>query len=217
GHTDVVPAGPENEWRFPPFEPAVHDGFLYGRGAADMKGGLAAMVTATETFLADSSSMNGSIAFLITSDEEGPAEFGTRHVVQALEARGEKIRWCVVGEPSSREALGDVIRVGRRGSLSGRLLVRGIQEHVAYPELALKPVHAALSALHELASRRWDDGYETFPPASFQVSNIHAGTGASNVIPGTLEVHFNLRYSPALDVASIQETVKGILERHGLN
>src|SRR5690606_26520912 len=154
---------------------------------------------------------------LITSDEEGPAEFGTRHVVQALEARGEKIRWCVVGEPSSREALGDVIRVGRRGSLSGRLLVRGIQGHVAYPELALNPVHAALPALHELASRRWDDGYEPFPPTSFQVSNIHAGTGASNVIPGTLEVHFNLRYSPARDVASIQETVKGILERHGLN
>lgn len=217
GHTDVVPAGPENEWRFPPFEPAVHDGFLYGRGAADMKGGLAAMVTATETFLADSPSMKGSIAFLITSDEEGPAEFGTRHVVRALEARGEKIRWCVVGEPSSREALGDVIRVGRRGSLSGTLLVRGIQGHVAYPELALNPVHAALPALHELASRRWDDGYETFPPTSFQVSNIHAGTGASNVIPGTLEVHFNLRYSPALDVACIQETVKAILERHGLN
>lgn len=216
GHTDVVPTGPESEWRFPPFDPTVDNGVLYGRGAADMKGGLAAMVTAVETFLGGSPRIHGSLAFLITSDEEGPADFGTKHVVQTLESRNEKIRWCVVGEPSSQDSLGDVIRVGRRGSLSGHLLVKGVQGHVAYPELAINPVHAALPALAELAAHHWDEGYESFPPTSFQVSNIHAGTGASNVIPGTLDVHFNLRYSPALDIATIQRTIKTILDRHEL-
>lgn len=216
GHTDVVPTGPESEWRFPPFDPTVDNGVLYGRGAADMKGGLAAMVTAVETFLGGSPRIHGSLAFLITSDEEGPADFGTKHVVQTLESRNEKIRWCVVGEPSSQDSLGDVIRVGRRGSLSGHLLVKGVQGHVAYPELAINPVHAALPALAELAAHHWDEGYESFPPTSFQVSNIHAGTGASNVIPGTLDVDFNLRYSPALDIATIQRTIKTILDRHEL-
>lgn len=217
GHTDVVPTGPESAWTFPPFEPVEKDGFLHGRGAADMKGGLAAMIIAVEAFLAERASFDGSIAFLITSDEEGPAEHGTRHVMRELAARGVKIDHCIVGEPSSREKTGDVIRVGRRGSLNGLLTVRGVQGHVAYPELAVNPVHRGLAALDELATRRWDDGFETFPPTSFQVSNIHAGTGADNVIPGELVVRFNFRYCPRQTADTLREQVAAILDRHGLD
>ena len=187
GHTDVVPTGPREEWQTDPFEPVVRDGILYGRGAADMKSGLAAMVTASERFVAAHPEHGGSLAFLLTSDEEGPSVDGTRRVVEALEARGEKIDWCVVGEPSSTDALGDTVKIGRRGSLSGKLTVHGIQGHVAYPHLADNPVHALAPALAELAARVWDKGNEFFQPTSFQVSNINAGTGAPNVIPGRAE------------------------------
>lgn len=217
GHTDVVPAGAASAWTFPPFEPVERDGFLHGRGAADMKGGLAAMIVAVEAFLAAHASFKGSIAFLITSDEEGPAEHGTRHVMGELATRGVRIDHCVVGEPSSRERTGDVIRVGRRGSLNGTLTVRGVQGHVAYPELAVNPIHRCLAALDELAQRRWDDGFETFPPTSFQISNIHGGTGAENVIPGELVARFNFRYCPAHTVEQLQAKVEAILDGHALD
>ena len=217
GHTDVVPTGPREEWSSDPFTPEIRDGMLYGRGAADMKGSLAAMITATERFVARHPGHRGSIAFLITSDEEGPAVNGTVKVVETLEARGEKIDWCLVGEPSSTERVGDVVKNGRRGSLGARLVVHGIQGHVAYPHLARNPVHQALPALAELAAVEWDRGNDFFPPTTFQISNIHAGTGATNVIPGELEVIFNLRFSTETDAGRIREKVERLLDRHGLD
>ncbi len=216
GHTDVVPTGPLEEWRGDPFVPAVHDGMLYGRGAADMKSGLAAMLTATEDFVRRHPQHRGSIAFLITSDEEGPSVDGTRRVVQRLAERGERIDWCVMGEPSSERTVGDTIKVGRRGSLSARLTVHGVQGHVAYPHLAENPVHALAPALAELTSRTWDQGTEHFQPTTFQVSNLNAGTGAPNVIPGELKARFNLRYSPVQTLAGLKVTVEDILRRHGV-
>ena len=217
GHTDVVPTGPREEWQTDPFEPVVRDGLLYGRGAADMKSGLAAMVTASERFVAAHPNHGGSLAFLLTSDEEGPSVDGTRRVVETLEARGEKIDWCVVGEPSSTDALGDMVKIGRRGSLSGKLTVHGIQGHIAYPHLADNPVHALAPALAELASRVWDKGNDFFQPTSFQVSNINAGTGAPNVIPGELRARFNIRFSTEQTVEKLQQTVTEILNRHKVN
>lgn len=217
GHTDVVPTGPREDWHSEPFEPVVRDGILYGRGAADMKSALAAMVTATERFVARHPDHHGSLAFLFTSDEEGPAVDGTRKVMDLLESRREKIDWCVVGEPTSHEALGDTIKIGRRGSLSGRLTVHGVQGHIAYPHLASNPVHAFAPALAELATRHWDEGNDYFQPTSFQVSNIAAGTGAPNVIPGELKVRFNLRFSTEQTVESLQRTVSAILDGHRLN
>jgi len=214
GHTDVVPAGPREEWHSDPFTADIREGLLYGRGAADMKSGLAAMVTAALEFVAAHPDHKGSIAFLITSDEEGPSVDGTRRVVELLRARGESIDWCVVGEPSSETTLGDTIKVGRRGSLSGRLTVHGVQGHVAYPQLAENPVHALAPALAELTSREWDQGTEHFQPTTFQVSNISAGTGAPNVIPGELKARFNLRYSPVQSIAGLKLTVEDILRRH---
>jgi succinyl-diaminopimelate desuccinylase len=216
GHTDVVPTGPLEEWRSDPFVPAVRDGVLYGRGAADMKSGLAAMVTATEEFVATHPAHSGSIAFLITSDEEGPSVDGTRRVAELLHSRGEHIDWCVVGEPSSEVSVGDTIKVGRRGSLSGRLTVHGVQGHIAYPQLAENPVHTLAPALAELVSRKWDEGTEHFQPTSFQVSNLNAGTGAPNIIPGELKARFNLRYSPAQTLSKLRTTVEEILRRHGV-
>jgi succinyl-diaminopimelate desuccinylase len=216
GHTDVVPTGPLEEWRCDPFVPAVHDGMLYGRGAADMKSGLAAMLTATEEFVRRHPQHRGSIAFLITSDEEGPSVDGTRRVVQRLAERGERIDWCVMGEPSSERTVGDTIKVGRRGSLSARLTVHGVQGHVAYPHLAENPVHTLAPALAELTSRTWDQGTEHFQPTTFQVSNLNAGTGAPNVIPGELKARFNLRYSPVQTLAGLKATVEDILRRHGV-
>jgi succinyl-diaminopimelate desuccinylase len=217
GHTDVVPTGPREDWHTDPFEPVIRDGLLFGRGSADMKSGLAAMVTATERFLARRPNYRGTLAFLFTSDEEGPSVDGTRRVMQVLEARGEKIDWCVVGEPTSHEALGDTIKIGRRGSLSGRLTVHGVQGHIAYPHLAHNPVHAFAPALAELTSRHWDEGNAFFQPTTFQVSNIAAGTGAPNVIPGELKVRFNLRFSTVQTVESLQRTVLEILDRHRVN
>jgi succinyl-diaminopimelate desuccinylase len=214
GHTDVVPTGPREDWHTAPFEPVVRDGILYGRGAADMKSGLAAMVTATERFVARHPRHRGTLAFLFTSDEEGPSVDGTRRVMQVLEGRGEKIDWCVVGEPTSHEVLGDTIKIGRRGSLSGRLTVLGVQGHIAYPHLADNPVHAFAPALAELSVRHWDEGNAYFQPTSFQVSNIAAGTGAPNVIPGELKVRFNLRFSTEQTVESLQRAVLEILARH---
>ncbi len=216
GHTDVVPPGPLEQWRSDPFTPVVRDGMLYGRGAADMKSGLAAMVTAVEAFLAGRARFAGAIAFLITSDEEGPSVDGTRRVAEALAARGERIDWCVVGEPSSQQRFGDTLRIGRRGSLSGRLTVHGVQGHVAYPDRADNPIHRFAPALVELATRRWDEGSEHFQPTSFQVSNLGAGTGAPNVIPGELKARFNLRFCPVQSIEGLQRTVREILDRHGL-
>ena len=220
GHTDVVPSGPVEKWQSPPFEPAIRDGFLYGRGAADMKGSLAAMITACEAFVQgcqrNGESIKGSIAFLITADEEGAAIHGTREVINALEARGEKITWCIVGEPSSTHQLGDVVKIGRRGSLHGRLIVEGIQGHVAYPHLARNPIHQAMLCLHELSHEVWDQGNDAFPPTSFQISNIHGGTGVDNVIPGELEVVFNFRFSTELNEPTIRQRTEAILARHGL-
>jgi succinyl-diaminopimelate desuccinylase len=216
GHTDVVPSGPLEEWLSDPFVPSVRDGVLFGRGAADMKSGLAAMVTAAEEFVRTSPRHRGSIAFLITSDEEGPSVDGTRRVVQMLSERGERIEWCVVGEPSSEASIGDTIKVGRRGSLSGRLTVHGTQGHVAYPQLAENPVHTLAPALAELTRREWDQGTEHFQPTSFQVSNLNAGTGAPNVIPGELKARFNLRYSPMQTLEGLKATVEQILRRHGV-
>jgi len=216
GHTDVVPPGPLEQWRSDPFTPVVRDGMLYGRGAADMKSGLAAMVTAVEAFLAGRARFAGAIAFLITSDEEGPSVDGTRRVAEALAARGERIDWCVVGEPSSQQRFGDTLRIGRRGSLSGRLTVHGVQGHVAYPDRADNPIHRFAPALVELATRRWDEGSEHFQPTSFQVSNLSAGTGAPNVIPGELKARFNLRFCPVQSIEGLQRTVRETLDRHGL-
>jgi succinyl-diaminopimelate desuccinylase len=216
GHTDVVPTGPLEEWRSDPFTPVVRDGVLYGRGAADMKSGLAAMVTATEEFVAAHPDHRGSIAFLITSDEEGPSVDGTKRVVEALKARGETIDWCIVGEPSSGQRVGDTIKIGRRGSLSGRLTVHGVQGHVAYPQLAENPVHTLAPALAELTARTWDAGDAFFQPTTFQISNLNAGTGAPNVIPGELKARFNLRYSPVQTVEALKKTVEDILARHGV-
>ena len=215
GHTDVVPTGPLEDWRSDPFVPVIRDGVLYGRGAADMKSGLAAMVTATEEFVAAHPGHRGSIAFLITSDEEGPSVDGTKRVVEALKARGETIDWCIVGEPSSDKAVGDTIKIGRRGSLSGRLTVHGVQGHVAYPQLAENPVHTLAPALAELTARVWDAGDAFFQPTTFQISNLNAGTGAPNVIPGELKARFNLRYSPVQTVEGLKKTVEDILTRHG--
>lgn len=217
GHTDVVPTGPREEWHTDPFEPAIKDGILYGRGAADMKSGLAAMITATERFIPRHSDHAGTLAFLLTSDEEGPSIDGTRRVMEVLEARNEKIDWCVVGEPSSTEVLGDMIKIGRRGSLSGKLTVHGVQGHVAYPHLADNPVHSVAPALAELAARVWDKGNEFFQPTTFQISNISAGTGAPNVIPGDLKARFNLRFSTEQTVEKLQATITAILDRHKVN
>jgi succinyl-diaminopimelate desuccinylase len=217
GHTDVVPTGPREEWHTDPFEPVVKDGVLYGRGAADMKSGLAAMITATERFIAAHPDHTGTLAFLLTSDEEGPSVDGTRRVMDVLEARNEKITWCVVGEPTSTDVLGDTIKIGRRGSLSGKLTVHGIQGHVAYPHLADNPVHAVAPALAELAARVWDKGNEFFQPTTFQISNISAGTGAPNVIPGELKARFNIRFSTEQTVEKLQQTITEILNRHKVN
>jgi succinyl-diaminopimelate desuccinylase len=214
GHTDVVPTGPLEEWLSDPFVPAIRDGMLYGRGAADMKSGLAAMVTATVAFVGAHPGHRGSIAFLITSDEEGPSVDGTRRVVELLRERGEHIDWCVIGEPSSEVAVGDTIKVGRRGSLSGRLTVHGVQGHVAYPQLAENPVHSLAPALAELVAREWDAGTEHFQPTTFQVSNLNAGTGAPNIIPGELKARFNLRYSPVQTLEKLKSTVEEVLRRH---
>jgi succinyl-diaminopimelate desuccinylase len=216
GHTDVVPTGPLEEWHSDPFAPQIRDGVLYGRGAADMKSGLAAMVTATEEFVGTHPDHKGSIAFLITSDEEGPSVDGTRRVAQVLRERGERLDWCVVGEPSSEASIGDTVKVGRRGSLSGRLTVHGVQGHVAYPQLAENPVHTLAPALAELTRREWDQGTEHFQPTTFQVSNLNAGTGAPNVIPGELKARFNLRYSPVQTLEQLKTTVEEILRRHGV-
>lgn len=216
GHTDVVPPGPLDKWNSPPFEPTIRDGHLYGRGAADMKGSLAAMLVAVERFVTGNPQHQGSIAFLITSDEEGPFINGTPKVVETLEARHEKITWCLVGEPSSTQQLGDVVKNGRRGSITGDLLVKGIQGHVAYPHLGRNPIHQAAPALAELASTVWDQGNAFFPPTSFQIPNISGGTGASNVIPGELQVQFNFRFSTELTAEQIKERVRAILDRHGL-
>ncbi|WP_139411210.1 succinyl-diaminopimelate desuccinylase [Aeromonas veronii] len=217
GHTDVVPAGPLDKWHTPPFEPTIKDGVLYGRGAADMKGSLAAMVVAVERFVAEHPDHTGSIAFLITSDEEGPFINGTTRVIDTLEARNEKIRWCIVGEPSSTAVVGDVVKNGRRGSITGDLLVRGVQGHVAYPHLADNPIHKAAPALAELTATVWDEGNAYFPPTSFQIANISAGTGASNVIPGELQVQFNFRFSTELTDMDIRERVEALLDKHGLD
>ncbi len=214
GHTDVVPSGPPEEWHGDPFTPMVEDGLLYGRGAADMKSGLAAMVTACEEFVGRYPAHRGTLALLITSDEEGPSVDGTRRVVEVLRERQERIDWCLVGEPSSERALGDTIKIGRRGSLSGRLTVHGIQGHIAYPQFADNPVHAVAPALAELASRTWDQGNEHFQPTTFQVSNISAGTGAPNVIPGELKARFNLRYSTEQTVDGLKTVVEELLRRH---
>ncbi|HEB59053.1 MAG TPA: succinyl-diaminopimelate desuccinylase [Gammaproteobacteria bacterium] len=217
GHTDVVPPGPEEQWNTPPFEPAEKEGYLYGRGAADMKGSIAAMVTATERFLATHPDHRGSLAFLITSDEEGIATEGTVRVIETLEARGEKIDWCVVGEPTSMERVGDVIKNGRRGSLSGVLTVHGIQGHVAYPQLARNPIHALAPALAELCAQEWDAGNEHFPATTFQVSNINGGTGAENVIPGEVEVQFNFRFSTEVTAEELKSRVTAILDAHDMD
>ena len=214
GHTDVVPTGPIEEWTSDPFTPTIRDGILYGRGSADMKSGLAAMITATESFVGQCPGHRGRIAYLITSDEEGPSVDGTRRVVEHLRSRKERIDWCIVGEPSSEEVFGDTVKIGRRGSLSGRLTVQGIQGHVAYPQLADNPIHALAPALLELVTRSWDQGNEFFQPTTFQVSNLTAGTGAPNVIPGELKARFNLRWSPAQTLDGLKHTVTGILDQH---
>nr|WP_086939831.1 succinyl-diaminopimelate desuccinylase [Thaumasiovibrio occultus] len=216
GHTDVVPAGDLAQWHTPPFEPTEIDGYLHGRGAADMKGSLACMVVAVERFLAENPDHNGSIAFLITSDEEGPFINGTTRVIDTLAARNEIIDMCIVGEPSSTHHVGDVVKNGRRGSITGDLIVKGIQGHVAYPHLANNPVHQALPALAELAATTWDNGNEYFPPTSFQIPNLHAGTGASNVIPGDFNVQFNLRFSTELTDEDIKRKIHSVLDAHGL-
>ncbi|WJG07983.1 succinyl-diaminopimelate desuccinylase [Aliiglaciecola sp. LCG003] len=217
GHTDVVPSGPEAHWQTPPFEATEIGEYLHGRGAADMKGSLAAMLVATERFLKQHPVHKGSIAFLITSDEEGPFINGTTKVIDTLEARNEKIDWCLVGEPSSTEQVGDVVKNGRRGSLTGDLIVKGIQGHVAYPHLAKNPIHLASQALAELAQSHWDDGNEFFPPTSFQISNINGGTGAGNVIPGELAICFNFRFSTEVTDKQLINRVYEILDRHGLD
>jgi succinyl-diaminopimelate desuccinylase len=216
GHTDVVPTGPLSEWHSDPFVPTVRDGKLYGRGAADMKSSIAAFVVAAEMFLKERPNHAGSIALLLTSDEEGPAVDGTVRVVEALKARNEEIDFCVVGEPGSVERLGDTLKIGRRGSLSGKLTVRGVQGHVAYPQLVKNPIHLLAPALAEIVRTQWDKGNESFPPTSFQVSNIHAGTGAGNVVPGSVEVEFNFRFCTESTDASLRQRVEAILGKHRL-
>jgi succinyl-diaminopimelate desuccinylase len=217
GHTDVVPTGPLDAWHSDPFVPTVRDGFLYGRGAADMKSSLAAFIVSIEGFAALQASHRGSIALLITSDEEGPAIDGTVRVVDRLRAAGETLDYCIVGEPSSVESLGDMIKNGRRGTLSGTLLVRGVQGHIAYPHLAKNPIHLAAPAVAELAAMRWDEGNEFFPPTTWQASNVHAGTGATNVIPGVLELQFNFRYATVSTREGLEQRMKALLDRHGLD
>lgn len=217
GHTDVVPTGPVEDWRFDPFTPTVSDGALFGRGSADMKGSLAAMLKATERFVTEQPEHNGSIAYLITSDEEGDALHGTVKVVDWLETQGIRPDYCIVGEPSSREAVGDVIRIGRRGSLNGTLTVNGVQGHVAYPEQAANPIHSSLPALLALTETVWDEGNAAFPPTSFQISNIASGTGASNVIPGTLEALFNFRFSTEQTADGLIDQVRRLLDQHEMD
>ncbi|OQR35059.1 succinyl-diaminopimelate desuccinylase [Pseudomonas sp. T] len=218
GHTDVVPTGPEQAWQHQPFDALIDaDGMLCGRGAADMKGSLASMIVATERFVADHPDHRGSIAYLITSDEEGPAHHGTKAVVERLKARNERLDWCIVGEPSSTTLVGDIVKNGRRGSLGATLSVRGKQGHVAYPHLAKNPIHLAAPALAELATEHWDNGNDYFPPTSFQISNINGGTGATNVIPGELKVIFNFRFSTESTVEGLQQRVAAILDKHGLD
>ncbi|MCA3105664.1 MAG: succinyl-diaminopimelate desuccinylase [bacterium] len=216
GHTDVVPTGPLGAWHTPPFEPSVVDGELVGRGACDMKCAIAAMVVACERFLARHPEPAGSIAFLLTSDEEGPAVDGSVRVVEHLRARGEHLDFCVIGEPTSVDAVGDMLKNGRRGSLSGKLVIKGKQGHIAYPHLAANPVHLMAPALAELTATRWDEGNEDFQPTAWQVSNIHAGTGAGNIIPGSVEIQFNFRFAPTSTAASLRERLESILHRHGL-
>jgi succinyl-diaminopimelate desuccinylase len=216
GHIDVVPTGPLEHWTSDPFTPAIRDGVLYGRGASDMKSSIAAFVVAIEAFVAEHPRHAGSIAVLFTSDEEGPAVDGTVKVVEALRARGEKLDYCVVGEPTCVERLGDMIKNGRRGSLSGNLVVKGVQGHVAYPHLAKNPVHEVAAAIAELAQTEWDRGNEYFPPTTWQISNFHAGTGATNIIPGEAQIQFNFRFATASTVESLQTRVVGILDRHGV-
>jgi succinyl-diaminopimelate desuccinylase len=216
GHTDVVPTGPLEKWTSPPFAPEIREGMLYGRGAADMKSSIAAMVTATEAFVAAQPQHAGSIAFLLTSDEEGDANDGTIAVVEALKSRGETLDFCIIGEPTSVDTLGDMIKNGRRGSLSGKLTVKGIQCHIAYPHLGKNPIHLAAPAIAELAATEWDQGNEYFPPTTWQISNIHGGTGATNVIPGSVEIKFNFRFSTASTIEGLQQRLTGILDKHGL-
>ncbi|PAJ72110.1 succinyl-diaminopimelate desuccinylase [Pseudoalteromonas sp. NBT06-2] len=217
GHTDVVPTGPENEWKLPPFSGELKDGFLHGRGAADMKGSLAAMVVATERFIAKHPDHKGSIAFLITSDEEGPFINGTTRVIDKLEKRNEKMDMCLVGEPSSTNILGDVVKNGRRGSLTGFLTVKGIQGHVAYPQLAENPIHLATPIIKELTDTHWDSGNAFFPATSFQISNINGGTGAGNVIPGSVEIQFNFRFSTEVTMEILQNKVNDIIQKYNVN
>jgi len=217
GHTDVVPPGPEQDWDSPPFEPSLRNGLLYGRGAADMKSSLAAMVVASEEFLARHPKHRGTLAFLVTSDEEGPAVQGTRHVIAELAKRGIQLDYCVVGEPSSSLVIGDTVRVGRRGSLNATLRIRGQQGHVAYPDQAENPVHNSAAALSELTAMVWDAGNESFPPTSLQISNIHAGTGATNVIPGELTIEFNVRFNTEQTVEGIQQRITELLDQHQQN
>ncbi len=216
GHTDVVPTGPVEQWVSEPFTPTIRDGMLYGRGSADMKTSIAAFIVALEEFLAVNPNHNGSIGLLITSDEEGVAVDGTVKVVEALKARGELLDYCIVGEPTSNLKVGDMIKNGRRGSLSGKLTVKGVQGHIAYPHLVKNPIHKAAPAIAELATTLWDKGNEYFPPTSFQVSNIHGGTGATNVVPGHVEILFNFRYCTASTEQSLRERVHGVLDRHQL-
>jgi succinyl-diaminopimelate desuccinylase len=217
GHTDVVPTGPLDQWNSDPFVPEIRDGMLYGRGAADMKSGIAAFVTAVERFIARNPEHQGTIALLITSDEEGPSINGTRKVVDYLQENNIKIKWCLVGEPSSEKKVGDVVKNGRRGSLGGKLIVHGIQGHVAYPHLAENPVHKLTPALNELCARVWDEGNEFYPPTSFQVSNIHSGTGADNVIPGEVEVVFNYRFCTEITEQELREQTEAILDKYDLD
>lgn len=217
GHTDVVPSGPEQNWQTPPFEATEKDGYIYGRGAADMKGSLAAMLVATENFVKANPQHKGSIAFLITSDEEGPFINGTTKVIDTLEARNEKITWCLVGEPSSTNEVGDIVKNGRRGSLTGDLLVKGIQGHVAYPHLARNPIHESTLALAELTNTHWDKGNDSFPATSFQISNINGGTGAGNVIPGELKICFNFRFSTEVTDQQLITRVNQVLDAHKLD
>ena len=216
GHTDVVPTGPESSWSHPPFQPVIKDGFLYGRGTSDMKTAIAAMVTAATRFVCTTKNFNGSIAFLLTSDEEGPSLNGTKRVMEALTQRGEKIDYCIIGEPSSDKTTGDQIRVGRRGSLHGKLIIRGKQGHVAHPHLAINPIHTSLLALHELSQEKWDQGNTDFPPTTFQFSNIHSGTGAANVIPGHVDIDFNFRFSTAVTIEELKTRTENLLTRHNI-